>query len=139
MRSKKVIVDTNIWISFLITKKFEELDELIIQHKIVFIFSKELIEEFLSVVSRPKFQRYFSNKNIQRLLLLFDEYGQLSDVQSNLSICRDKKDDFLLNLAVDSQADYLVSGDADLLVLVKIGKTKICKWSDFITSIRSGK
>lgn len=35
------------------------------------------------------------------------------------------KDNFLLNLAIDSKADFLITGDADLLVLEEIGTTKI--------------
>ncbi|WP_345125583.1 putative toxin-antitoxin system toxin component, PIN family [Hymenobacter antarcticus] len=39
--------------------------------------------------------------------------------------CRDPKDNFLLSLALDSQADYLVSGDEDLLVPGSVGSTSI--------------
>lgn len=44
MDNKKVILDTNLWISFLISKKLDALDELLLHRKITFIFSSELIE-----------------------------------------------------------------------------------------------
>ena len=44
----------------------------------------------------------------------------------------DPKDNFLLNLAVDSKADFLLTGDKDLLVLGKVGDTKIMTISDFL-------
>lgn len=46
------------------------------------------------------------------------------------------KDDFLLALARDADADYLISGDADLLTLGQFGRTKIMKLPDFILELR---
>jgi hypothetical protein len=56
MENKRIILDTNLWISFLITNQFTELDELIETDKIILIFSDELLAEFIDVVSRPKFK-----------------------------------------------------------------------------------
>ena len=53
-------------------------------------------------------------------------------VKSNINICRDEKDNFLLNLLIDSKADYLITGDKNLLILEKIKKTKILTFSEFI-------
>jgi predicted nucleic acid-binding protein len=47
-------------------------------------------------------------------------------------LCRDPKDNFLLNLAIDSKADYLVTGDDDLLILDRVENTKIIKMKDFL-------
>jgi uncharacterized protein len=57
-------------------------------------------------------------------------------VSSEINECRDFKDNFLLNLAIDSKADYLITGDSDLLVITKIRKTKITTWSDFIEELK---
>lgn len=64
MRSKKVILDTNLLISFLISKKLDQIDNLILVGKIKLIFSKESIEEFITVARRPKFKKYFNDSNI---------------------------------------------------------------------------
>lgn len=125
MKSKKVILDTNLWISFLITKDFSFLDKYIENRKVKLVFSEELIQEFMAVSSRPKFKKYFTNKDIEHLLLTFDKYGVLVKVTSKLELCRDNKDNFLLNLAADSKADYLVTGDKDLLEIKDLKKTKI--------------
>jgi len=132
MRSKKIILDTNLWISFLISKRLNQLDNLLDSGKIVFIFSHESIEEFLTVAKRPKLKKYFSNSDLNELIKLFDKYGKLVVVKSQLSLCRDIKDNFLLNLAVDSRSDYLITGDSDLLVLKNVSKTKICTLKDFL-------
>lgn len=132
MRSKKVILDTNLWISFLISKKFAEIDALITTKEIILIFSDELIEEFIEVVSRPKFEKYFAKNDIEKILDYFNQFGKMTEVTSDIHLCRDHKDNFLLNLAVDSKSDYLITGDNDLLVLNKIGQTKILNFSEFI-------
>jgi len=51
-------------------------------------------------------------------------------LKTNLELSRDTNDDFLLNLALDSNADYLVTGDLDLLILKQIGNTKIITISE---------
>lgn len=135
MKSKKVILDTNLWISFLISHRLDEIDDLLLDGKIRLIFSKESIEEFIAVAKRPKFEKFFTDKNINDLLQLFDSYGKLVNVSTAITDCRDDKDNFLLSLAVDSKSDYLVTGDSDLLTLSKIKKTKILSWSNFLKEL----
>ncbi|GAA4196595.1 hypothetical protein GCM10022289_02630 [Pedobacter jeongneungensis] len=130
-RKSRIILDTNLWISFLITKDFSKLDEIIFSKKSTLIFSQELIEEFLEVAKRPKFRRYFVQTDIEDLLETIDEYGEFIMVKSKINVCRDGKDNFLLSLAVDGKADFLLTGDQDLLILKKIGKTNICTISSF--------
>jgi len=90
----------------------------------------------LAVAKRPKFEKYFTDNNINDLLRLFDKYGKLINVSIEIAECRGHKDNFLLSLAVESKADYLVSGDIDLLALRKIKNTRIISWSDFIKRFR---
>jgi len=95
-----------------------------------------LIEEFIVVVSRPKFKKYFSENDIERILTYFDEFGELTTVASNVQLCRDEKDNFLLNLSIDAKADFLITGDKDLLVLKTVGQTKITTFTDFIEAMK---
>ena len=99
------------------------------------IFSNESIEEFLTVAKRPKFHKHFSDSDLKELLQLFDKYGKLVKVNIQIEEYRDYKDNFLLSLAVESNADYLVSGDSDLLILKNIKKTKIVSWTEFTKEI----
>jgi len=132
MKSYKVIIDTNLWISFLITNDYSSIDKLVDNRSIVLIFSEELIEEFLTVTQRPKFLKYFSEEDINQLLKQFDKFGKLVKIKSKVEVCRDTKDNFLLNLAIDSKAHFLVTGDADLLDIAKIEKTKIITFRQLI-------
>ena len=51
----KIIIDTNLWISFLITKSYNRIDDLIIDKKIRIVFSEELLSEFIEVIQRFEF------------------------------------------------------------------------------------
>jgi putative PIN family toxin of toxin-antitoxin system len=132
---KRVILDTNLWISFLISKNYRSLDTHLLQGKVTLLFSEELLGEFLAVTQRPKFVKYFSDKDVAKLLEMMDNFGEVVEVTSELKLCRDEKDNFLLNLALDSQADFLVSGDSDLLILEQVEKTQILTFSEFIDKL----
>ena len=131
-KSKRIIIDTNLWISFLITKNFAQLDEIILSGKSVLIFSEELLSEFLEVVARPKFKRFFKIKDVESLIEIIQDYAEFIDVKSVVNECRDEKDNFLLALAVDSEADYLLIGDGDLLEIQQFNSTQILRITEFI-------
>ena len=135
MKSKKVILDTNLWISVLISKNYSFLDNYILNGRVKLIFSEELFGEFIEVAGRPKFKKFFSSKDIQNLISLIDKFGTLYQVSSDINECRDVKDNFLLNLAVDSDADYLITGDTDLLDLKTVRNTKIISIKDLESEI----
>jgi len=134
-KSIRIILDTNLWISFLISNNFSILTQLIISHNIQLLFSLELIEEFLDVVSRPKLKKYFSDTNLKTIMTHIHSYAEFIEVTAVVSECRDMKDNFLLALAQDGKADYLLTGDKDLLVLNAYKETKITTISDFYTII----
>jgi len=132
----RIILDTNLWISFLITKNLAQIDSLLFKDKVTLLFSQELINEFIDVTTRSKLKKYFSDADIEKLIKLFDTYGSIIPVTPHLRICRDKKDNFLLDLAVQGNADYLITSDKDLLTLSKIEKTLISTFSDYINSLK---
>lgn len=131
-KSVKVVIDTNLWISFLITKNHTQLDEIIFEKKCTLIFSQELLEEFLTVIKRPKFRRYFSQEDTEDLIETIQDFAEFVNVKSKVSFCRDEKDNFLLSLSKDSKADYLITGDKDLLDLETFETTRIILISDFL-------
>lgn len=136
-KSKKIIIDTNLWISHLISGSLKSLDDLIVSGIVRLVFSEELFTEFIEVVSRPKFRKYFSEKDIDNLQDLFNNYGEIIKVTTTVDLCRDPKDNFLLNLCIDSEADYLITGDNDLLVIKEIENCTILTYSDFVRKIKS--
>lgn len=134
MQSKisRIIIDTNLWISFLITKDFTKLDEIIFSRNGILVFSQALLDEFMEVAMRPKFRRLFSAADLEEILETIGEYAEFVKVQTKIEVCRDPKDNFLLSLAVDGNADFLLTGDKDLLDMTKFGETAIVTISDFL-------
>lgn len=132
-KKDRVIVDTNLWISFLLTKDFSTLDKLFADQSITLLFSQELLDEFIEVARRPKFKKYFSLADLQELLQELSLRAEFIDVTSSVTACRDLKDNFLLSLAVDGKASHLITGDKDLLDLKNIEETKIITIAAYVS------
>jgi putative PIN family toxin of toxin-antitoxin system len=80
-----VIVDTNLWISFLLASDHSKLDSLIRNDALVLLFSQELIDEFIEVATRPKFRRYFSVTDLQNLLIKMRSKSEFVTVKSEVN------------------------------------------------------
>lgn len=129
----RLIIDSNLWISFLLTSDYSKVDPMFADNAIKLLFSQELIDEFVEVAQRPKFRKYFSLNDIEDLLTKVRAKAEFISVTSIVELCRDPKDNFLLALAKDGNATHLLTGDKDLLVLQKVGKTKILTITDYLT------
>jgi len=129
----RIIIDTNSWLSFLITKEYSSLDKILSDKLIILLYSQELIDEFISVAQRPKFKRYFSSGDLQDILLKMSARAHFIEVTSTVEVCRDPKDNFLLALAKDGKTSHLMTGDKDLLLLKKFGKTRIISLAEYVT------
>lgn len=70
------------------------------------------------------------------MLTAFEPFIDLIKVRSSVTVCRDPNDNFLLALAKDGKADYLLTGDKDLLDIVKFGKTKIISITTFLETTK---
>lgn len=66
------------------------------------------------------------------MLTTLEPFIELIEVKHNINLCRDPKDNFLLNLAKSGKADYLLTGDNDLLAIERIGKCQIIKINSFL-------
>ena len=131
----RVVIDTNLWISFLLTKDYTRLDRILSDRLITLIFSEELLDEFIDVARRPKFKKYFSLPDLQQLLTQLREQADFVDVTSKVDVCRDPKDNFLLSLAMDGKATHLITGDRDLLDLNSFGLTQIVTLTNYLSDI----
>jgi putative PIN family toxin of toxin-antitoxin system len=132
----RIILDTNLWISFLLKNDLSKIDFLFVEHKCVLIFSEELYSEFIDVAKRPKFKKYFSKETLIRLTHIISEYSEFIETKTFTNDCRDLKDNFLLALSIDGKADFLLTGDKNLLELDPYKKTKIKTISEFIELLK---
>ena len=128
----RLIIDTNIWISFLISDKYQKLDKVLSHPKTSILFSIELLEEINRVATFPKLKKYFSLNAVEEMLLSLEDYVELVKVKSKVEICRDPADNFLLALSKDGEANFLITGYQDLLDLETFGITKIISLTNFL-------
>jgi len=127
----KVVIDTNIWISYLLGSLLQGLDEKILSKEVKVVVSEEMLKELSEVSSRPKFKDIFTTKRIKELFSLLDSYAIVVFPSQKVDACRDKKDNFLLEVALEGETDYLITGDEDLLVLNPFHGIKIIRPKDF--------
>lgn len=135
-KPSKIIIDTNIWISFLIGKELQHLKDLITTERVKVITTEQLIFEIRLVTSRDKLKKYFNQDKVTDLISLLDIVADKIKIKKIDKICRDPKDDFLLALSKESRADYLITGDNDLLDKKIYGRTKIVTAKQFKEKIR---
>jgi len=111
----RVIFDTNVWISFLIGKRLSFIKKYIISGEITIIVSENLLREIRGVTAREKLKKYFPLESVTELITLLETIAENIEIIPTHFINRDPKDNFLLDLIDFSKADYLVTGDNDLL------------------------
>lgn len=98
-KENKVVIDTNIFISFLIGKRLKELKNHIVDFKLKLIICDQVINEIRIVTQRPKLKKYFPKQDIEDLIDLVQTIGDRYEITDELNICCDPKDNFLLELA----------------------------------------
>jgi uncharacterized protein len=60
----KAIIDTNLWVSFLIGKQLASLKSLLVEGTIQPVFSQQLLDEITIVTQRPKLKSIFHRKKL---------------------------------------------------------------------------
>ena len=114
-KNVKVIFDTNVWISFLIGKRLSRIKEYISDGRITIVTTGQLLKEIQVVAGRDKLKKYFPKDSVKELIELLETIAEKIEIEPTHFISRDPKDNFLLDLIEYSKADYLVTGDKDLL------------------------
>lgn len=135
-RKIRVVFDTNVWISFLIGKRLSRITKPISDGRLVLIVTDQLLAEIKLVTARDKIKKFFPKESVIELIDLLEAIAENVDVKSENTFCRDPKDNFLFDLISQSKADYLVTGDKDLLEHHPFKTTEILSPADFDKVIR---
>ena len=132
---KSIIIDTNIFISALLkSKNCIVILEALKQDKFKLIISEKLIEEILIVANEPKFE--FSKYEIKELEELIREKAEVVETPEKISLCRDPKDNIVLECASAGKLDFIVTGNKDLLSLKKFKNIPIITPFKFVRLLR---
>lgn len=130
----RIVVDPNVLISLLIGKRTASITTVFHDPRFKVIMDDLLLDELDGVARRPKFTKYFPPEKVDELVYLIEQNAEIvvAATQAPAKISRDPADDYLIDLCVRTKAKVLLTGDEDLLVLKKYGRTRILSPSDFI-------
>ena len=81
------------------------------------LLSASLGKEINDVLGRKKFAHYVTPKEREQFLEALVRESELVEITETVQVCRDPKDDRVLELAINGIASFIVTGDQDLLVL----------------------
>lgn len=94
--------------------------------------SLALLKEVQSVLERPKFDRYLQRDERDQFVGALTREATLVDITEHIQVCRDPKDNLVLELAVSGKATCVITGDIDLLVLHPFRGIPVLSPADFL-------
>lgn len=132
----RIVLDTNILVSAaLFTGNEFEIIKKVEAGELLLILSPEIVEEFSRVLSRPKFS--LSEAEVSALLEYLLSISEIVIPRRKKTYkIRDEADRIILECALTGRANYIVSGDQDLLALRRVGRVKIVSSSEFLEKYR---
>jgi putative PIN family toxin of toxin-antitoxin system len=103
----------------------------------VLLYSEPLLTELVDVLNRPRIRDKYSltPDDIETVVALVLLRGEGIVPTRRIDICRDPKDNMLLEAAADGNADVIVSGDKDLLDLEAFEEIPIVGPADFLARL----
>jgi len=129
----KIVIDTNLWISFLIGKRLSVLKSLLTHPAFAIFVCDEILNEIQNISSKQKIRKYVGIDDIIDTLEIINNFCQYAAITKKaVSPVRDANDLYLLSLADTIDADYILTGDKDLLTLKTHNKTKIVTYNEFV-------
>lgn len=128
-----IVLDTNILLSasFSDTTTPAKVLHLIIQRHTL-ITSSKTYAELEQTIWRKKFDHYITKDKRKRFLKTFLNDAKLIKTTEKIQACRDLKDNMILELAVTGEADYIITGDQDLLALNPFRGIQIVTPAEFL-------
>ncbi len=118
MPKLRFVIDTNTLVSsVLIASSIPDRAVTSIRQSGIILISIATLEELQAVLNRPKFDKYVDPSIRSEFVAQLAQQSELIDITESVNECRDRKDDKFLELAINGKADYLITGDQDLLVL----------------------
>jgi len=126
----KVVLDVNIWISYFIMGRTEVLADFIIDNELTVYSCPELVDELTNVIQRDKFDKYLKAPR-EDYLTLHHQLTQFTEIELIFKDSPDPKDNYLFDLALQTKADYLITGDKKLLVMEKLENLQVISLREF--------
>ena len=128
----RVVIDTNVLISAIFwTGKPKRLLNFVRRGDVTFLTSEALLAELREVLTSEDKPFRLSEGDADRIIDHLKDIAEVVPTTSKLSICKDEADNRVLECALDGDADYIITGDKDLLDLKRFKGIRIVKVGDF--------
>ncbi len=130
-----ILLDTNIIISalcFPFSKPRKAFDLAIKNGNL--LTSEDTFNELKTALLKQKFDKYIELNLRQEFLKQYSKLCKTVQISQKIDICRDKKDNKFLELAMNGNADYIITGDSDLLILNPFENIKIITPDAFLNT-----
>ena len=114
MREKKVVFDVNIFVSYIIKDRMHEIFDMVFDRNIHLCSNNDMRDELEEVLRRPKFAKYLSAP-IEYYIDFFNKVTVAYNTVPVFTQCADPNDNYLFDLAYQTESGYLVSGDKKVL------------------------
>ncbi len=115
---ERLVVDTNALISRLLLPQSipgRAVRKAVDEGRV--LVSEVTLAELAEVLSRAKFDPYVTIEERQTFMRLLGRTAELVPITRRVQVCRDPKDDMILDLALNGEAHLVITGDRDLLAL----------------------
>jgi putative PIN family toxin of toxin-antitoxin system len=130
----RIVLDTNVVVSALLLSDSvprQAFDKAIDDGEVV--ISTPVLIDLAEVLARDKLNKYLTEQERMRFLVALLKASELVGITEQIHNCRDPSDNKFLELAVCGNADVIVSGDDDLLVLNPFRGIAILTPRDFLS------
>ena len=118
LEGQRFVVDTNVLISHLLLPSSSPSKALRIALTMgELLVSNATLAELAQVIQRPKFDKYLSNQDRKRFFEVLAPLCIPVEIIQPIHACRDSKDDKFLEVAINGSANFILTGDRDLLAL----------------------
>ncbi len=129
----ELIFDTNVLVSAALLKN--SVSDLSFRKALMFgniLFTGETLVELKKTLNKSKFNKYITTKDKYAFINRIIKIAKFIDVIHSVTECRDPKDNIYLELGLSGNADVIITGDKDLLVLNPFRDIPIIKPKDFL-------
>ena len=114
----RIVVDTNVLISAALSPTGTSRQALLrAAREGILLVSSATLAEFIAQIHRPKFEQYLDPEERDAYVVWILARTERIHVTERVKVSRDPKDDMFIELALSGNADVIVTGDNDLLVL----------------------
>lgn len=116
MRVDRFVLDNNIWISYLITKKEQKLIDIIADNDLIVFSCDELLIEVERVLRYPHLKKYRVNISYALKIVKTATVHYELAYPIKRYVRTDKDDDYLIALALQTSSGFITTGDNDILL-----------------------